>query len=71
MKTYDFNNPKDAREYLAGAHLGEDKPITYIETSKRRIDFNNCTDEEACDAATILYEQIGAYQERVDQGLTS
>lgn len=70
MKSYDFNNPKDAREYLAGAHLG-DKKITYIQTASRRIDFDNCSDQEACEAASMLYEQIHVMQEKADQGLSS
>lgn len=70
MTTFDFNDPKSAREYLKNIRLG-DKVITYIQTNTRRIEFDNCSDEEACEAAQMIYDQLHCYQERLDQGLQS
>ena len=71
QRSYDFNKPEDAREFLKDLRFG-DKHITQITISSgKQIDSENCSDKDASLMATLLYEEFICYQERLEHGLQS
>lgn len=59
MKTFDFNNPEDARKFLTGFRMPNGSIILYIEDENgTRINLSEAADETVCIFASKIYADL-------------